>query len=200
MTPRLRVSSSSESSLFSAPRSLKEAVNWRFSNFRKISVPVSADSVSEANAGVTSTAPSMVFAAASMSANVTGKSCFGAMGRTWLFSRANASSALRDWIGGRARVRRQGDELFVVAVGQLEAAGTPIRLRLLESFLRRRDEVPINEALAHGLAAKEHHHRRRERGEQHRGARRKHQHVACLERPAVDLDGTRDDVGRALGI
>src|SRR4029077_18903513 len=76
MTPRLRSSSSSESNLLSAPRSLKEAVNCKFSNLRKISAPAIADSVRECRAGVISTAPLIALAAASISASVIGRKAF----------------------------------------------------------------------------------------------------------------------------
>ena len=54
----------SVSSLLSAPRSLNEAVNCRFSNFSHTSPPVSADSVRLCRQGVRSTAPAMRAAAA----------------------------------------------------------------------------------------------------------------------------------------
>ena len=59
MTPRLRSASASVSSLFSAPRSLNEAVNCRFSNLSQTSAPVSSDSVRLCRQGVRSTAPAM---------------------------------------------------------------------------------------------------------------------------------------------
>ena len=40
MTPRFFSASVRSSSLFKAPRSLKAAVNWRFSNFTQTSAPV----------------------------------------------------------------------------------------------------------------------------------------------------------------
>src|SRR5688500_99225 len=72
ITPRARSASPSDSSLFSAPRSLKEAVNCRFSNLRKTSAPTSRDSVRLRKHGVCSTAPAMRCAAARMSSMVTG--------------------------------------------------------------------------------------------------------------------------------
>jgi hypothetical protein len=45
----------SASNLLSAPRSLKEAVNCRFSNFRKTCAPVICDSVFDSTQGVSST-------------------------------------------------------------------------------------------------------------------------------------------------
>ena len=72
ITPRARSASPSDSSLFSAPRSLKEAVNCRFSNFRKTSAPTSRESVRLCRQGVCSTAPAMRCAAARMSSMVTG--------------------------------------------------------------------------------------------------------------------------------
>ncbi len=71
ITPRPRSSADSESSLLSAPRSLKEAVNCRFSNLRNTSAPVSADSVRLCTNGVRSTAPEMRAAAARMSVSET---------------------------------------------------------------------------------------------------------------------------------
>src|SRR6185295_11243407 len=71
MTPRRRSSAESDSSLFSAPRSLKEAVNCRFSNLRKTRAPVSCDRVRLSTQGVCSTAPAMRCAAARMSSRET---------------------------------------------------------------------------------------------------------------------------------
>src|SRR5690349_18714137 len=64
MTPRLRSAGLSESSLFSAPRSLNEAVNCRFSNLRNTSQPARRDRVRLWRNGVRSTAPAMRPAAA----------------------------------------------------------------------------------------------------------------------------------------
>ncbi len=58
-------------SLLSAPRSLNEAVNCRFSNFRYTSPPVMCDSVREPRHGVSSTCPARRACAARMSAAVT---------------------------------------------------------------------------------------------------------------------------------
>src|SRR5688572_29863234 len=63
MTPRRRSSADSESSLLSAPRSLNEAVNCRFSNLRNTCAPVRRESVRLCTAGVCSTAPAMRVAA-----------------------------------------------------------------------------------------------------------------------------------------
>ena len=59
------------SSLLSAPRSLNEAVNCRFSNLSQTSAPVSCDSVRLCRQGVRATAPAMRCAAARMSSRVT---------------------------------------------------------------------------------------------------------------------------------
>ena len=50
--PLARASSMTCSSLFKAPRSLNEAVNCRFSNFKYTCAPVKRDSVSEYRQGV----------------------------------------------------------------------------------------------------------------------------------------------------
>ncbi len=71
ITPRARSSGVSESSLFRAPRSLNDAVNWKFSNFTHTSAPVMSDSVRDRAVGVRSTDPAMRAAAASTSAAVT---------------------------------------------------------------------------------------------------------------------------------
>src|SRR2546423_15570486 len=60
MTPFFRSAPLSDSNLFSAPRSLKEAVNWRFSNFRKISAPEISDRMREWRAGVCFSAPAIL--------------------------------------------------------------------------------------------------------------------------------------------
>jgi hypothetical protein len=64
MTPRLRSSSVSCSSVLSAPRSLNEAVNWRFSNFIQTSAWAMRDRVSLRRQGVWTTAPLIRAAAA----------------------------------------------------------------------------------------------------------------------------------------
>ena len=69
ITPRLRSASESDSSLLSAPRSLKEAVNCRFSNLRCSSQPVRRDSVWLGRNGVRSTAPWMRAAAVRMASS-----------------------------------------------------------------------------------------------------------------------------------
>src|SRR5262245_24386451 len=73
MTPRPRSASVSESSLFSAPRSLNEAVNCRFSSFSQTSAPVSCDSVRLWTKGVASIAPRSRAAAARTSARETAR-------------------------------------------------------------------------------------------------------------------------------
>ena len=55
MTPRLRSSAVSDNSLLSAPRSLNEAVNCRFSNLSQISQPAISDKVRDSRVGVRST-------------------------------------------------------------------------------------------------------------------------------------------------
>ncbi len=72
ITPRRKEAASSVSSLLSAPRSLNEAVNCRFSNLSQTSAPVSRDSVRLCRQGVRSTAPAMRRAAARMSSMETG--------------------------------------------------------------------------------------------------------------------------------
>src|SRR5262245_1589509 len=71
MTPRRRSSAVSDRSLLSAPRSLNEAVNCRFSNLRKTRAPVSCDRVRLSTHGVCSTAPAIRFAAARISSRET---------------------------------------------------------------------------------------------------------------------------------
>jgi hypothetical protein len=71
ITPRVRSAADSESSLLSAPRSLNEAVNCRFSNLRNTSAPVRRESVRLCTHGVCSTAPAMRCAAARISSTVT---------------------------------------------------------------------------------------------------------------------------------
>ena len=66
-TPRARSASDSCTSLLQAPRSLKEAVNWWFSNFRNTSTPVICDSVREGMQGVSCTCPCRRRAACSTS-------------------------------------------------------------------------------------------------------------------------------------
>src|SRR5437868_11810352 len=73
MTPFFRSASLSDSNLFSAPRSLNDAVNWRFSNLRKISAPDISERIRECRAGVCSTAPAILAAAAWMSRGETGR-------------------------------------------------------------------------------------------------------------------------------
>ena len=70
-TPRARSSASRESSLFSAPRSLKAAVNCRFSNFTTTWAPRMSDSTRECELGVRVTASAMRLAAARTSSAVT---------------------------------------------------------------------------------------------------------------------------------
>jgi hypothetical protein len=72
ITPCLRCASDNCASLFNAPRSLNDAVNCRFSNFRYTSAPVICDSVRECRHGVFSTWPASVAAAARMSPRVMG--------------------------------------------------------------------------------------------------------------------------------
>ena len=67
ITPRARSPASSARSLFSAPRSLKDAVNCRFSNLRNSSQPAIADSVRECRKGVSATWSRMRLRAASTS-------------------------------------------------------------------------------------------------------------------------------------
>ena len=71
MTPRAFSPSVSCSSLFSAPRSLKAAVNCRFSNFTHTSAPEILDKVREKRQGVRSMWPCRREAAARMSSRVT---------------------------------------------------------------------------------------------------------------------------------
>ena len=54
-----------------APRSLNDAVNWKFSNFTTTVQPRISDSVWDTSLGVRTTLPAMAAAAASTSANVT---------------------------------------------------------------------------------------------------------------------------------
>jgi len=75
MTPLARSASLSARSFASAPRSLKEAVNWRFSNFRKTWLPVSADNVRDSSQGVATTCPRIASAALRMSWSVTIRQC-----------------------------------------------------------------------------------------------------------------------------
>jgi len=73
MTPRFRSSGVSCSSVLSAPRSLNEAVNCRFSNLIQISALAMRDSVSLLRQGVCTTAPPMRAAASWTSSSVTGR-------------------------------------------------------------------------------------------------------------------------------
>ena len=81
-TPLARCAASSPSRKLRAPRSLNEAVYWKFSNLRTISAPVISDSVREAEHGVSTTAPRIRSAAAATSSAVTGKT-HGAHGRVF---------------------------------------------------------------------------------------------------------------------
>jgi hypothetical protein len=67
-TPLARSASVSWSSLLSAPRSLNEATNCRFSNFTTTVQPRTWDSVRDTALGVRSTDPAMRSAAAATSA------------------------------------------------------------------------------------------------------------------------------------
>src|SRR4051794_7905607 len=69
-TPATRSASLSVAILFSAPRSLKEPVRWRFSALSRISRPAIREKVSEPNTGVSRTTPTMRARAASTSARV----------------------------------------------------------------------------------------------------------------------------------
>src|SRR5690242_4991689 len=73
ITPRLRSSASSCSSVFSAPRSLNDAVNCRFSNLIQTSALAMRDRVSLRRQGVRTTSPAMRPAAARTSSRVTGR-------------------------------------------------------------------------------------------------------------------------------
>src|SRR5688572_14680881 len=77
MTPRWRCSASSVSSLFSAPRSLNEAVNCRFSNFSQTCAPVIDDRVRDSRHGVRTTSPAIAIRAARTSSAVTGRAAAG---------------------------------------------------------------------------------------------------------------------------
>ena len=66
-----RLSGTNASNLFRAPRSLNEAVNCKFSNFRNTRAPVICDSVRDSTQGVSSTWPARFDAAASISASRT---------------------------------------------------------------------------------------------------------------------------------
>ena len=70
MTPARRSVSPRDSSVFSAPRSLNDAVNCWFSNFRKTSAPVTVDRVREWRNGVSMTLPAMAAAARRTSSSV----------------------------------------------------------------------------------------------------------------------------------
>src|SRR5689334_11793652 len=72
------------------------------------------------------------------------------------FSGASGHRIRRRW-----RIGRQRYEFLVVEIRQLHAARAPICLRLLDALARRRDKIPLDEALADRLASKEHHRRRR---------------------------------------
>src|SRR5690349_8748864 len=79
ITPRFRSSGVSCSSVFSAPRSLNEAVNCRFSNLSQTSALAMRDSVSLRRQGVWTTAPAMRAAACLTSSRVTGRSVIAAL-------------------------------------------------------------------------------------------------------------------------
>ncbi len=101
--------------------------------------------------------------------------------------------------GGR-RIAGQRNELVVIAIGQLDAPGAPIGLRLLDPLPRGRDEIPLDEALAHGRSAQKHDDGRGRRAKEHRPARLEHQHLAAVEGLSPHFDLAFDDIRRALGI
>src|SRR5258707_2798190 len=78
ITPRFFSSSVSCNSVFSAPRSLNEAVNCRFSNFTQTSALAMRERVSLRRHGVRTTAPLMRSAACRTSSSVTGSSTIAA--------------------------------------------------------------------------------------------------------------------------
>ena len=57
--------------------------------------------------------------------------------------------------------------------------------------LRRRDEIPFDEARADRLAAEQHHRRVLDGRERDRLAGREHEHLPCAELASLDLAPTR---------
>src|SRR5688572_2246091 len=120
MTPRRRSAAVSERSLFSAPRSLNEAVNCRFSNLRNTSAPVRRDRVRLCRQGVCSIAPEMRRAAALTSASVTrGPWVRWSMGPSLQEADLGALAFPALGVGGRG-ARRAGDDAGAF-VGRLPA-------------------------------------------------------------------------------
>src|ERR1700752_4964392 len=108
---------------------------------------------------------------------------------------------------GSQRLRRRGvglawqrDEFLVIEVGELHASGSPVRLRLLDPLARRGDEVPLDEALADGLAPEQHDDRALECADERRLARGKHQHLPGVEALILDFDHAGGDIRGALRI
>src|SRR5581483_7095927 len=70
-TPAARSAAESEDSLFSAPRSLNDDVNWWLSNFSHTRAPVASESARDSKHGVFSTLPAMTAAACRIDSGVT---------------------------------------------------------------------------------------------------------------------------------
>src|SRR5690606_3454601 len=85
-------------------------------------------------------------------------------------------------------LRRKRDEAFVVEIRQLHPAGPPIGFRLLDSLLRRGDEVPLDEAWPQGFASQRHDDGRGFGTKNDCCTWSEHQHLAGFKDPASDLD------------
>src|SRR5436190_17174560 len=116
ITPRWRSSGVSCSRVLSAPRSLNEAVNCRFSNLIQMSALAMRDSVSLRRHGVRTTLPAMRRAACWTSARVTGRGAI-VMVLDLVVSRSGGGIAVAAkllQVGERHRIERQrGEEVIL---------------------------------------------------------------------------------------
>src|SRR5277367_3674818 len=118
ITPPARSASVRLSSLFSAPRSLNEAVNCRFSNFSQTSQPAMADRVRDCRIGVRITCPSIAAAACWMSFSVTELSNTRPLsGFGGNLGRALAHVGVQLALAQANRFRRHLDQLVVADIG-----------------------------------------------------------------------------------
>src|SRR5882762_649920 len=99
ITPAARCAAVRESSFANAPRSLNDAVNWLFSNFRKTWAPAMPESVRECRQGVATTAPEIAAPALRTSWKET-----GILGRI----EAVAGNCNRGICRGQQKTRRSG--------------------------------------------------------------------------------------------
>src|SRR5690606_36482329 len=124
-------------------------------------------------------------------------------GRRWYPARpvpGGPASGHRFGFAQFADARQQRDELAVVQFGQFHAPGLPVLARLVDAFLRRGYEVPVDVARPHRVAAQGHDHGVDRRGDGGVLAAGEDGHVAGGDALAVDLDLAMDDVHRTLGI